>query len=122
MKLDELSHNIPYLDEVLVTRDVGAFKLLREGKWISGRFDRNIRIDQPTHMHGDGKVHGHVYGRKGGELGVVNFDGTPSHGTKMKLHDLDATALRAQGFDIPPDNIVEWAVLPPSSTPTLLLD
>lgn len=120
MKLDELFSNVPYLDEVLVSRDGSAFELLREGKLISGRFDRNIRIDQPTHMHGDGKVHGHVYGRKGGELGVVNADGTPSHGTKMKLHDRDADALRAQGFDIRPDNIVEWSVLPPLSNPTLL--
>ena len=33
-----------------------------EGKWISGRFDRNIRIDHPT--HGVWQTHAHVLGRR----------------------------------------------------------
>jgi hypothetical protein len=121
MKLDELFSDFSYLDEVLVSQDGSKFELLREGKWISGRFDRNIRIDRPTHLHGAGQDHGHVFGRKGDELGVVNFDGTSSHGTRMKLHDRDADALRLHGFDIRMDNIVEWLVLSTSSKPILLL-
>ena len=49
------------LGDVLITRDGETFELLKEGKWINGRFDRNIRIDQPT--HGVGQTHAHVYGR-----------------------------------------------------------
>lgn len=98
----------PYLDEVLLTSDGASLEILREGKWISGRFNQNIRIDQPTHLHGDGKTHAHVYGRKGDEIGVVNVDGSPSHGTQVRIHDRDASALRARGFSIPPTNIVEW--------------
>jgi hypothetical protein len=82
---------------------------LREGRWIPGRFDKNIRIDQPT--HGVGQTHAHVLGRKGEELGVVNFDGSASHGTKCRLSDTDANALRAKGFQIPSGNIVEWVLL-----------
>ena len=110
--------NPPVLDEVLVTEDGEIFHVLREGKWISGRFDRNIRIDQPT--HGAGQTHAHVLGRKGEEVGVVNVDGTGSHGSRCKLHDEDADTLRAQGFNIRDDNIVEWVVLD-GPQPILLL-
>ena len=53
----------------------------------------------------------HVHGRKGNGLGVVNVDGTGSHGTKMRLHPKDANALRARGVNIRADNIIEWLVL-----------
>jgi len=101
---------LPRLDEVLVTSDGDELRILREGKWINGHFERSIRIDLPT--HGAGQKHAHVLGRKRNELGVVNFDGTASHGSKMTLHDRDADALRAIGFNIKPGNIVEWAALP----------
>lgn len=122
MRMEEIVPLHPYLDEVFISNDGTSSELLREGKWVSGRFDRNIRIDQPTHLLGNGKVHGHIYGRRGDELGVVNVDGSPSHGTKMKLHDRDADALRAHGFVIPLDNIVEWFALPTDRNATFLAD
>src|SRR3569833_1230540 len=92
------------IDEVFVVRtDGGTVEVLREGKWLKGRFDRNLRIDHPT--HGAGQTHAHVLGRKGQQIGVVNLDGTGSHGTKMRLHPKDAEALRTQGFTIPNSNI-----------------
>ena len=108
--------NLPLLDSVIVTTGGVEFKQLQEGKWINGRFDRNIRIDQPT--HGVGQTHAHVLGRKGEQLGVVNFDGSASHGTKMRLHKHDADALRKAGANISNDNIVEWIEL--SDQPVML--
>ena len=100
---------LPILDEIFLSIDGVAIELLREGKWIPGRFERNIRIDQPT--HGVGQMHAHVLCRKGKEIGVVNFDGSASHGAKCRLSDADAAALKARGFQIRPGNIVEWVVL-----------
>lgn len=109
--------NLPTLTEILVSEDDAGFERLDEGKWVKGRFDNNIRIDQPT--HGSGQTHAHVYGRKGDEIGVVNLDGSSSHGTKCRLSDADADALRNRGFTIKAGNIVEWIVLP--AQPQLLL-
>ncbi len=101
--------NLPFLDQVAITSRGNEFELLSEGKWTSGRFERNIRIDQPT--HGVGQTHAHILGRKGDQLGVVNFDGSSSHGTKMRLHKKDAEALRGAGASIPKNNIIEWVAL-----------
>lgn len=60
--------NPPFLDQVLMREDGGAFGLLREGKCISGRFDRHIWVDQ-TPL---------VLSPKGREIGIVNFAGTGS--------------------------------------------
>lgn len=116
---DQAFQELPIIDEVFYFTDrrTGTIDLLQEGKWISGRFPNNIRIDQPT--HGVGQQHAHVYGRKGNELVVVNFDGSASHGSRGRLSDQDADALRAKSFKIPQSNIVEWIVLHP--WPTLLL-
>jgi len=122
MRLKEIASPNTYLEDVFISPDGANFELLREGKCISGRFNRNIRIDQPTHLQGNGKAHGHVYGRKGEELGVINVDGSSSHGTKMKIHDRDADALRAQGFTIPINNIVEWLALSTDGEVTSLFD
>ena len=110
--------SLPILDEIMVTEDGASFDTLREGKWIAGRFYSNIRIDHAT--HGRGQTHAHVLGRKGNAIGVVNIDGSASHGTKCRLHDTDADALRTRGFSIPADNIVEWIVMS-DGQPTLLL-
>lgn len=107
---------LPVLDMVIMTADGLEFEQLQEGKWINGRFDRNIRIDQPT--HGVGQTHAHILGRKGEQLGVVNFDGTASHGTKMRLHKRDADALRKAGANVERNNIVEWIAL--SEQPVML--
>jgi hypothetical protein len=101
---------LPFLDEIFIVGGDGTtYERLDEGKWISGRFPSNIRLDHPT--HGAGQLHGHIHGRKGEELVIVNVDGTGSHGTKGKLHDTDAKALRSRGFAIRPDNVVEWTFL-----------
>jgi hypothetical protein len=42
----------PISDIVIVAEDGQSARLLKEGKWIDGRFERNIRIDQPTHFQG----------------------------------------------------------------------
>lgn len=106
------------LDEILVSKDNKTFERFDEGKWVNGRFDNNIRIDQPT--HGAGQPHAHIYGRKGNEIGVVNWDGSASHGTRCRLNALDADALRARGYKINTGNIVEWLVL--SVQPDILFD
>lgn len=98
---------LPVLDAVYIVKD--QVELCEGRNWISGRFDNNIGIDQPS--HGVGQTHGHVYGRTGKQLVVVNYDGTASHGTKGRLHVDDAAALRARGFEIKDDNIVEWIVV-----------
>lgn len=117
MRFKEFSE-LTVLGSVVVTPDGLHGEILHEGKWISGRFDRNIRIDQPT--HGVGQPHAHVLGRKGEEIGVVNFDGTSSHGTRCRLSDQDADALRARGFQIKVGNIVEWLSLQTVGTVFLL--
>ena len=114
---------LPSLDEILLadspTSPGGIWALNEERKWVKGRFDRNIGIDQPSHLHGDGQMHAHVLGRRGNELGVVNLDGTASHGTKVRLHSKDADALRARGFTVRADNIVEWLTL--GAMPNMIL-
>ena len=106
--MEELD-NLPVLDEVILTEDDSTSSLLKEGNIIrGGRFGRNIRIDQPK--HGAGQTHAHVMGRKDNQIVVVNIDGSGSHGTKGKLHPKDADALRARGFRIRSDNVVEWVV------------
>lgn len=109
-----------YIDEVMLTSDGCSVEVLTEGrKWVSGRFDKNIGIDQPSHLAGKNlapgqapaQPHAHVLGRKGDELGVVNMDGSSSHGSKFKLHPTDADALRQRDFKIPPTNLVEWTKL-----------
>ena len=108
---------LPRIRGVIVTTDNKTFELRESRKWVPGRFDRNIGIDQPT--HGVGQTHAHVYGRKKGELVlIVNLDGTGSHGTKGKLHQDDADALRARGFSVAANNVVEWCSL--SDQPQLL--
>jgi hypothetical protein len=102
--------NLPVLDAVYISDDGIEYRYLDEGrKWVSGRFEKNIGIDQPT--SGAGQRHAHVFGRKGDEIVVVNVNGTGSHGTKGKLHDKDAEALALNGFSLKPDGIVEWTVV-----------
>jgi hypothetical protein len=96
----------------------GNSEALRSSR--SGDRDHTVGIDHATHG-GPGQTHAHVLGRKGNEIGVVNADGTGSHGTRCKLSDEDADALRARGFSIRDDNIVEWVVLE-GDQPVLLLD
>lgn len=109
MKIEEIITVLTLLDEIFVTSDATCYEVLQEGKWISGRFMKNIRIDQPT--YGAGQTHAHILGRRGEELGVINLDGTASHGTKMMITQQDSEALKARGFSIPPNRVVEWITL-----------
>lgn len=101
---------LPEITDIFVAEG-SDWMMLNEGKWVSGRFPGNIRIDQATHMAGQGQVHGHVHDRKGRQLVVVNLDGTGSHGSKGILHPKDADALIDRGFTIRADRIVEWWVV-----------
>lgn len=103
-------NGLPVIDHIIISYDGETYKRLDEGRFIDGRFKKNIRIDRPTHMAGDGDVHAHVFGRRGNQLVVVKFNGTASHGTKGILHPKDADALRAEKFCIRDDRIVEWVV------------
>lgn len=107
----ELEDTLPEITPVFIPSeyDEEQFECLEEGKWVDGRFEKNIRLDQPS--HGVGQQHAHVYGRKGGQLIVINLDGTSSHGTKGRLSKKDANALSDRGFDVPPDRIVEWMLV-----------
>ena len=111
----------PLSQIVLVEEDGITAYSLQEGKWINGRYERNIRVDLPTHFQGSqGQKHASVYGRnRRNELVVVNLDGTASHGTKGRLSVDDAEALKAQGFKIRGDRMVEWAVV--QNAPQLLM-
>lgn len=106
---DTESPELPLISCIMFTKSGVQGELLVEGKWVPGRFNNNIRIDQPT--HGAGQRHGHVLGRNGRELVVVNVDGSASHGKKGRLHKADADALRTHGFCIPSDNIIEWSII-----------
>jgi hypothetical protein len=109
------------IKDVFFTDDGQTFEQLHEGRWFSGRFDRNIRFDQPTPLQGHAQPHAHVFGRNSrNQIVVVNFDGTGSHGTKGHLHKKDAKALRDAGFSIRSDNMVEWTAV--EDAPQLLLE
>lgn len=97
---------LPIIDRVMVVSSDGRLELFEGRKWVSGRFENNIGIDQAS--SGRGQQHAHVYGRKGDQIVVVNVDGSASHKTRGRLHDADAAALRDRGFKISKDNIVEW--------------
>ena len=113
--------DLPMIRIEFIAESNGSVRRLDEGKWIDGRFKRGIRIDQPTHLHGAGLQHAHIYGRKGDELVVVNFDGSASHGTRGILHSDDAKALTDRGFTLKNGLIVEWWIVPNSEDFQLLL-
>ncbi len=101
-----------------------AVQSLHEGKWISGRYPDNIRVDRNTHFASTDAagVHAHVYGRRDRDnaLVVVRADGSKSHNRGGLLHKTDAEALRGIGFDIPADNLVEVFLL--ARAPGLILN
>lgn len=96
-----------FLDEIIIFYpNEKTTYIIQEGKWIKTKSNNNIRIDNPT--HGAGQTHAHIYGRKGDKIGVVNIDGSPSHGSKLKLTKKDADTLIGHGFKIPNNRIIEW--------------
>jgi len=59
MKLHELydrSVRPPSLDSIMLAESPASpdniWVLNEERKWVKGRFERNIGIDQPSHLHG----------------------------------------------------------------------
>jgi hypothetical protein len=130
MRYEDITGHGP-LDEppqiqIVAIRRGDEILALREGKWIDGRYDANIRIDRDTHFSDAGPegVHAHVYGRKDRDnaLLVVRRNGASSHGLKGTLHKDDADALRARGFDIGPDNIVEWIAIADATDLDMLIE
>ena len=117
MRFKEFS-DLDVLTNVLIPTSENAFEWLFEGRWLKGSFKGSIRIDPAN--YGAGQMHAHVYGRKREEIGVVNLDGSASHGTKCRLSQDVADALREKGFNVPPSNIVEWVKL--EQQPELLLE
>src|SRR5215475_10448645 len=110
-------HKLPVLNQIIVSTDGETAQVLQERTWIRGRFERNIGIDNAADDYG--QENARVLGRKGEQLVVVNLDVTGSHGTKGRLHDKDAAALRAKGFEIHPGNLIEWDTL--ADAPELLV-
>lgn len=117
--IEDVVYREQVLDEV-VSYDPASGQAHRidEGKWIPTGTSDTMRIDHAT--HGAGQTHVHIYGRKGDQLGVVNLDGTGSHGTRMRLSKDQAAVLRRHNFKIRHDRIVEW-IFRPSWTRALLL-
>lgn len=99
------------LDDVFIVQksDRETDCLLLEGIWLNAAWDQSIRIDQPT--HGSGQTHAHIFGRKGNEIGVVNLDGTPSHGSKFRIPNKLVPTLQNRAFTIPADRFVEFVVV-----------
>jgi len=117
--IEDIRYSHQVLDQIVVfDAETDKAHRIDEGKWIPTKKSNTMRIDHAT--HGVGPTHAHVYGRKGNEVGVVNIDGTASHGTKMRLSKKDAETLRTHGFKIPRNRIVEWIVRR-DWTPNLLL-
>ena len=115
----DVTHSDKILDEIVIyDLENDEAHRIEEGKWIATDTTNKMRIDQPT--YGAGQTHAHIYGRKGNELGVVNLDGTASHGTQMRVSKKDAETLRTRGFDIRADRIVEWIARPDLNRQLLL--
>jgi hypothetical protein len=103
--------DLPVLSGFAIVSPDQTSVVLQEDKWVNGRFDRSIRIDQATHRQGEGQTHAHLYARNCQQYGVVNLDGTASHGEKCKVHPRDAAELSKRNFTLPTNNIVEWFAL-----------
>ncbi len=78
---------------------------LDESHWVGIKGGKTVRIDPP---HAGGQKHYHLFARNGSEIGVINVDGSGSHGTKMRLSKRDAEALRSIGVQVKLNRIVEW--------------
>ncbi|MEO9168610.1 MAG: hypothetical protein ABI230_09420 [Aestuariivirga sp.] len=103
--IEELDTVVHYCSE-----DDQAHIIAENEKWISIKSTSAMRMDHPRHG-GGGQTHVHIYGKKQSELGVVNLDGTGSHGTKMRLTKDQAEILIANGVKVRDDRIVEWNIL-----------
>ncbi|HEY5362782.1 MAG TPA: hypothetical protein VIJ49_01120 [Aestuariivirga sp.] len=105
---------------VCYDKNDGQAHLIDENsKWISTKPTNTMRMDHPRHG-GGGQTHVHIFGKKGKLLGVVNLDGTGSHGTKMRLTKDQAGILTAHGVTVRKDRIIEWIVLKDSTLELLL--
>jgi hypothetical protein len=75
--IDSIIRKEKLLDEIMVfDAEKNEAHRIDEGKWVPTKTSNTMRIDHAT--HGVGQTHAHIYGRKGTEIGVVNFDGTAS--------------------------------------------
>jgi hypothetical protein len=80
--------------------------------WVTGEFEKNIRIDPPTHLSGSKQhklqKHAHILDRGRNQILVVNQDGTASHGTKGTLSKKNADALKKRGFKVEPGDLIQF--------------
>lgn len=67
------------------------------------------RLDKPNNAPGQQK-HIHVYADKkhNHQLYAINIDGTPHDGSKYQLNNKHQEALKALGFPVPKDGLLEW--------------
>lgn len=119
MKLDDIyppgedDESIADITDLVIPKKISSnSKSLDEGRYISGLFQGNIRLDK---AHAAGQDHAHVTGRVGTKEIVVNLDGTSSHGTRGRLSKKDAAALANAGYNIRKDRIVEYHEKTPPS-------
>lgn len=67
------------------------------------------RLDKSNNIPGQ-QVHVHVYSDKkhNHQLYAINIDGTPHDGSKFQLSQKHQDALKAIGFTVPKDGLLEW--------------
>lgn len=67
------------------------------------------RLDKANNAPGQ-QEHIHVYSDKNHnhQLYAINIDGTPHDGSKYQLNKKHQIALRALGFTVPKDGLLEW--------------
>ena len=111
-RLDEQVENrgleiAPITNVILRTR-AAEFVQLNARTWVSGRFLRDTRIDEPVDDPGLGLPDTGVFGRNGAEIVAVVLDGSARGGQKGRLPHDDAEALRGSGLTVPEDRIVNW--------------
>jgi hypothetical protein len=93
------------LDEIYLA-DSGAIHILRQGKWLRGRSERNIGAGQAALRAG--LLNARIFGRQNEQVGALSLDDPDKHEIKMRVHPDDAEVLQRLGFRMPRDNIVGW--------------
>jgi hypothetical protein len=102
------------LDEIYLA-DRDAIHVLRQGKWLRGRSERNIGIGQAA--LGSGLLNARIFGRQNEQVGAVSLENPDKHAVKMRLHPDDAEVLQRLGFRMPANNVVGWTAIEDSRTP-----
>jgi hypothetical protein len=72
--------HLPVLDEIYLA-DGNVIHVLREGKWVRGRSDHDIRFNQAAHA--TGILNARIFGRKKEQLGSVSLSGRHVSGSAL---------------------------------------